>query len=155
MRGAALGLVALLFTACSSGQPATFAVTSASVDPLYSCPGGSNNAPYDLHATVDVRNGTSKAVTIDSVGAQLKLVAVQGPWLERPGDLYDAGAATFAPTGVPAGASDAVMVTIHSFCTSNSAAGTSHGDYTVTMKLVTSAGSYSITAKNQHEIRAA
>lgn len=154
-------LVALLgvgcLAACSSGQPSTFAVTSASVDPTYWCPGGANNAPYDLHAKVDVRNGTSKSVTIDSATAQMKLIAVKGNWLEKVGDRYDAGSVTYSPTSVGAGSSAVVAVTIPSACTSGkyAASASSYGDYEVTMHLTTSAGAFSITANNQHQILAA
>jgi hypothetical protein len=146
-----------LIAACSSGQPSTFAVNGASVDPTYWCPGGANNAHYDLHAMVDVHNGTAGAVTIDSVTAQMTLVAVQGAWLEKPGDRYEAGAATFSPSSVAAGSASTVNVTIGSACTSDiyGSGGSSHGDYSVTLVLVTSAGRYSVTARNQHEIRAA
>jgi hypothetical protein len=55
------------------------------------------------------------------------------------------------------GSSTDVRVTIKSACTSNSYqfGGSSYGDYAVTMHLVTSAGAFSVTAKNRHEIRAA
>jgi hypothetical protein len=158
VRAVPLAVVAVLFAAaCSSGQPATFAVTGASVDPTYWCPGGASNAHYDLHATVSVHNGTGAAVTIESVTAQMTLVAAQGAWLEKPGDRYDAGAATFSPSSVTAGSSSTVKVTIGSACTSDTygSGGSSYGDYSVTIVLVTSAGRYSVTAGNQHEIRAA
>jgi hypothetical protein len=157
VRSLPLAILVVLIAACSSGQPSTFAVTGASVDPTYWCPGGANNAHYDLHATVTVHNGTGGAVTIQSVTAQMMLVAVQGGWVEKPGDRYDAGAATFSPGTVAAGSTSTVNVTIGSACTSDSygSGGSSHGDYSVTMVLVTSAGRYSVTANNQHEIRAA
>jgi hypothetical protein len=147
----------VLIAACSSGQPSTFAVTGASVDPTYWCPGGANNAHYDLHAMVSVHNGTGGAVTIESVTTQMMLVAVQGAWLEKPGDRYDAGAATFSPGSVAARSTATIDVTIGSACTSDryGSGGSSHGDYSVTIVLVTSAGRYSVTARNQHEIRAA
>jgi hypothetical protein len=110
-----------------------------------------------VHATVNVHNGTGGAVTIESVTAQMMLVAVQGAWLEKLGDRYDAGAATFSPSTVAAGSTSTVDVTIGSACTSDryGSGGSSHGDYSVTIVLVTSTGRYSVTAKNQHEIRAA
>src|SRR5690348_9987209 len=107
-----VAVVACLVVACSSTQPSTFAVTSASVDPTYWCPGGANNARYDLHATVDVRNGTASAVTIQSISAEMKLVAVRGAWLEKVGDVYDAGDATFSPKSVAAGAGSTLNLTI-------------------------------------------
>jgi hypothetical protein len=157
VRSVPVAVLVLLIAACSSGQPSTFAVTGASVDPTYWCPGGANNAHYDLHAMVDVHNGTAAAVTIESITAQMTLVAVQGAWLEKPGDRYDAGVATFSPSSVAAGSTSSVNVTIGSACTSDryGSGGSSHGDYSVTIVMVTSAGRYSVTAKNQHEIRAA
>jgi hypothetical protein len=96
-------------------------------------------------------------VTIRSVTAQMTLVAVQGAWLEKVGDRFDAGTATFSPGTVGAGSTATVAVTFGSACTSDryESGGSSRGDYSVTMSLVTSAGTYSVTAKNQHEIRGA
>jgi hypothetical protein len=150
-------MVLCLLAACSPGQPSSFAVTGASVDPTYWCPGGADNSPYDLHATVYVRNGTSTTVTVRSVTAQMQLTAVRGAWLEKVGDRYDAGSATFTPTTVAAGSTVALEVTIRSACTSDryESGGASYGDYAVSMHLVTSAGAFSVTAQNRHEIRAA
>ena len=150
-------VLATLPAACSGGQPSTFSVTNASVDPTYYCPGGASDKRYDLNGTVDVRNGTSKAVTIQSLSAEMTLVAVQGPWLEKVGDHYDAGDAMFSPRSVGAGSTARVDVTITSSCTSDKyeSGGSSRGDYLVAMHLVTSAGTYSVTAKNRHSIVAA
>ena len=149
--------IACLIAACSGSAPSTFAVTSASVDPTYWCPGGANNLAYDLHATVNVRNGTSRTVAIESMTAEMKLASVHGSWLEKVGDRYDAGSVTFAPSTVDAASSSALKVTIPSACTSDKygAGAASYGDYAVTVHLVTSAGAFSVTAQNQHEIRTA
>jgi len=152
-----LAALLALAAACSSGQSPSVTVTSASVDPTYWCPGGSHDASYDLHATVDVRNGTNRAVTIQSVSAEMRLAAVQGSWLEKVGDRYDAGQAAFSPSTVRPGSSIKVNVTIKSACTSNryEFGGSSYGDYAVTMRLTTSAGAFTVSAQNQHEISAA
>lgn len=152
----ALLCAACLAAACSGGQQTAFALTNASVDPTYWCPGGANNAAYDLHATIDARNGTSKSVTIDSATAQMKLVSVKGNWLEKVGDRYDADGVTYSPTSVGAGSSAMVKVTIPSACTSGPYGGgtSSSGEYEVTVHLTTTAGAFSITAKNQHQILA-
>ena len=153
---AALLALACLAGACSSGA-ATFTVATASVDPTYWCPGGAVNAPYDLHATVSVRNGTSGTVTIMSMTAQMRLAAVQGSWLEKVGDRYDAGSVAFTPSTVGAGLSASLRVVIPSACTSDryELGGASFGDYAVTLHMVTSVGAFSITAQNHHQIRAA
>jgi hypothetical protein len=150
-------VLALLPAACSSSQPTTFSVSGASVDPTYFCPGGASDARYDVHGTVDVRNGTNGAVTIQSISANMTLVAVQGMWLEKVGDRYDAGDATFTPHSVGAGSTATVAVTITSSCTSDryESGGSSRGEYAVAMHLVTSAGSFSVTARNHHALVAA
>lgn len=145
---------ALVATACSSGQTATFAVTGASVDPTYTCPRGADNAAYDLHATIDVHNGTSAAVTVKTVTAELKLVAFKGGWLEKFGDKYEAADVKFAPTSIGAGATTAVNATIPSACT-NGKSGPgqpAYGEYNVTMHLATSNGAFTVSSKNRHRI---
>ncbi len=149
-------LALLTAAACSSSSPA-FTVTGASVDPSYFCPGGANNASYDLHGTVNVHNGTSKAVTINDITADMTLASVTGDWLEKVGDHFDAGSAKFSPAEVPAGGDAAVKVTITSACTSGKygTGVSSSGDYRVNLRLATSAGNFTVTASNQHEIIAA
>src|SRR6202163_3448843 len=84
----ALILAVVGIAACTVGAPSTFTLNTASVDATYTCPLGAANAPYNLNATIDVRNGTSSAVTIKSVTAVMTLVAVKGGWLEKVGDKY-------------------------------------------------------------------
>jgi hypothetical protein len=155
MRHVLLGAVGfVLVAACSSATPATFTLESASVDPTYNCPGGANNAAYDLHATVNVHNGTSKTVTIDSVTAQMTVASVKGSWIEKVGERYNADTVKFAPATVAAGGRSSVKLTIPSACTSGKyGTGTpSSADYNVTVHLATSAGSFAITAANRHKI---
>jgi hypothetical protein len=149
--------VVVVAAACSSGQSATFTLGSASVDATYWCPGNANNAPYDVHATVAVHNGTSSAVAITSVTAQMALVDVSGTWLEKTGDAYDAGAATFTPTSVKTGSNATLKVKFQSACTSPpyGSGPASYGDYRITLRVITSAGSHSIAAANLHRILAA
>jgi hypothetical protein len=158
MRNLIVPLVAAacLTAACSSTSP-TFTLNGAAVDPTYFCPGGANDAAYDLHATISAHNGTSKAVTIESVTAQMTLTTVKGDWLEKAGSHYDAGSAHFTPLAVAPGSTTTLKVTIPSACTSNKYGGSSssYGDYQVSMKVTTSAGAFTVTAANLHEIIAA
>jgi hypothetical protein len=146
----------VVVAACSS-PPATFSLAGATVDPTYWCPGASNNAPYNVHAMIQARNETAKEVTIDSASAEMVLTAVSGSWLERVGDRYDAGAVEVSPTSVAPKSSATIKVTIPSTCTSAlyGSGSSSTGTYDVKVHLVTSAGEFSITAGNKHEIRAA
>lgn len=150
-----LGL-AWVAVCCSSAQP-SFALTSASVDPTYSCPGGAKDAAYDLHGTIQAHNGTSKVVTISSVTAEMKLTAVKGNWLEKVGDRYQADNVKFEPASIGAGATATLKVTIPSACTSGvyGSSPSSSGTYQVTMHVTTTSGAYSISAANVHEILAA
>jgi hypothetical protein len=145
---------ATMAAACSIGAPTTFDVTGSSVDSAYTCPFGSNNAGYDLHGIVDVRNGTSSTVTITSIGAVLTLASVHGSWLERPGSTFDAGTAAFAPTTVSPGSSTSLRLTIPSFCTNGKApgTGTSYGEYSVALTITASTGTYKVVAGNHHRI---
>jgi hypothetical protein len=156
-----LGLVLLgLGAACSSTTPASFNLSNATVDTTHSCPPGASNKPYDLHATLDVYNSTSSKVIIEAVTADVTLKAVRGNWLEKVGDVYDAGSAAFGPGIIDAGSRATVRVTISSACTSGPASKvassvTSYGDYVVTLHLVTTAGSFTISSRNRHRIAAA
>lgn len=144
-------------SACAVGRPSTFTLTSASVDPSFTCPVGAADTRYEISATVDSQNDTSSQVTIRSASARLKLVAVKGTWLESVGDTYDAAGVTFTPATVAAGARTALRLAIPSSC-SNGKPGTkgaSYADYSVAIQLSTSAGMFSITSKDRHRIVAA
>lgn len=138
---------------CSSGSQSTFSLSGASVDQGYTCPVGANNARYDVHGTIDAHNATSNAVSVSSIDATMTLAAVKGGWLEKVGDRYDAGNATFTPASVGAGASTTINVTFSSACTGRIAsAPVSSGDYMVTFTLSTSAGTFKIDSKDRHSI---
>jgi hypothetical protein len=148
---------ALLAVACSSQATPAFSLTSARVDATHWCPGAAVDAKYDVHATVQARNTTSKEVTVGSATAEMTLAAVTGSWLEKVGDRYDAGTAAVSPSTIPPTSTASLDVTIPSSCTSGAYGGaqSSSGSYTVTVALVTSAGTYRIVAANRHEILAA
>lgn len=157
MRGLlGLAMAVLLVMGCSQATPA-FSVAGATVDDIHTCPAGAINSAYKLHATIDTRNPTSKPVTIEAATARMKLAKVTGPWLEAVGDVYDAGTVAVSPARVPASSKVKLDVTIPSACTSGryGKGAASSGDYTVTVRLVTSAGTFSVVAANRHEIVAA
>lgn len=153
----AVVVLAALSSACSSGQPSTFSLSAASVDPTHWCPGGSHDATYDVHASIDARNGTSSAVSVQMITASMTLAATTGNWIEKIGDRYDADKVQFSPDTVAPGATAKLKVTFPSSCTSGAynAGTSSQGDYVVTMHVTTSAGQYSIVASNRHSIVAA
>jgi hypothetical protein len=156
---ACLGIVLLAIavaSGCSSGAPAAFTLSSASVDSPYACPSSANNAPYNVHATIDVRNGTSSTVTIQSVTAQMTLAATKGSWLQKVGDKYEAAAVKFSPETIGAGSSSSLQVAIPSTCTSGKTAkvDSSYGDYSVEITIVASSGTYRIGSQNRHRILA-
>ncbi len=146
----------LMLGACSFGSPTTFGIDSASVDATYRCPVGASNEHYILHGTIDVHNGTSKAVTISSVDATLTLAAVKGAWLQKVGDKYDAGNITFTPAEVGPGSSAKLDVTIPSACTGRTAnAPVASADYVVGFTMITSAGTFKADSTARHRISTA
>jgi hypothetical protein len=150
------GLVGLFltFNACGFGS-STFSLSNANVDASYTCPDNANNARYDVKATIDAHNGTSRSVTIQSVGAVMTLTAVSGVWLQKVGDTYDAGSVTFTPTSVGSGASAKLKATVPSACThGQGATGANYGEYSIAFTVATSAGTFKITSKNRHRILA-
>lgn len=110
-----------------------------------------------MHATIEARNATKQDVTIESATAEMVLASVTGAWIEKVGDRYDAGSVVVSPSTVAAGSTAKLEVTIPSSCTSgrSGSAQSSSGSYTVTVHLVTSAGAFTISAANKHEILAA
>src|SRR5260370_26383146 len=142
-----------LVAACSSASP-SFALTGASVDPTYFCPGGAKDAPYDLHATISAHNGTGSAVNIRSVTAEMTLAAVKGDWLEKAGSRYEAGTVPFTPATVGPGSSAALKITIPSACTSDKYGGiaTSYGEFPIAMHATASSAPLTIPAADQHEL---
>jgi hypothetical protein len=156
MRCVLAGLAILALGACSSSQPPTFALQSASTDATYWCPGGASDAPYDLHASVGVRNGTASAVTITSMTAELTLEAVGGSWLEKVGERYEASRVAFTPTSIGPNSTATVNAVIPSTCTSAmyGTSSASYGDYRVTLHVTTSGHTYSIASRNLHRILA-
>lgn len=141
-----------LASACSNGK-AAFALTSASADASHWCPGGVEDSPYDVHATVAVHNGTPTAVTIKAVSARMTLESVGGTWLEKVGAANTADA-TFSPTIVKAGTDAALKVTFRSSCTSPAygSRGGSYGDYRIDLKIATSTGAFTIATSGLHRI---
>jgi hypothetical protein len=152
----AIGTLLLLGTGCGFGS-GSFNLSNASVDPRYVCPRGSNNTPYDIHASANAHNGTSVSVTVKTVTAVLTVASVHGSWLQQVGSRYEAGQVSFQPTGVGAGSDATLHVTIPSACTNNSgpSAAASYADYTVTLTVVSSAGTNRIETQNRHRITAA
>jgi hypothetical protein len=146
----------LLLAGCSFGSPTTFGIDTASVDATYRCPVGARNEHYVLHGSIDVHNGTTRAVTISSVDATLTLAAVKGGWLQKVGDKYDAGNITFTPEEVGAGSSAKIDVTIPSACTGRTAnSPVASADYVVGFTVITSAGTFKIDSADRHRISTA
>jgi hypothetical protein len=155
-RFAMLALLAVLAAGCSNGAPGAFTLNGASVDSPYTCPSSAKDAAYNLHATIEVRNGTSSSVTIKAVSAQMTLAATKGSWLQKVGDKYDAAAMKFSPSSVGPGSSSSLQVAIPSACTSGKTAkvDSSYGDYSVELWVVASSGTYRIASQNRHRILA-
>jgi hypothetical protein len=146
----------LLLGGCSFGSSSTFTVSNASVDLGYTCPAGARDLQYDVHGTIDVHNATSKTVTISALTATMTLSAVNGGWLQKVGDKFDAGNVTYSPTSVAAGSSATLAVAVPSACTGRDAKSpVASGDYMVSFTMTTSAGQFKVDSSNKHRIATA
>jgi hypothetical protein len=150
--GGGWALVVILLCSCGFGPNADFTLNGANVQPNFVCPSSTSSAPYELHASVSARNGTSSSISIKSVTAAMTLAAVHGGWLQQVGYKYDAGSVTFAPDHVGAGSSATLDVAIPSACRSKTTGALSYADYSVALTIVTSAGTFKTTSKNLHRI---
>jgi hypothetical protein len=145
-----------LLAGCSLGSSSTFTVSNATVDQTYTCPVSARDLQYDLHGTINAHNGTAQTVKITAVTAVMTLTAVNGGWLQKVGDKFDAGNVTYAPTSVAAGSSATLSVTIPSACTGRTAKSPpAWGDYLVMFTMKTSAGSFALDSQNKHRIATA
>jgi hypothetical protein len=147
----ALAIVAL---ACSCGGSSDFTLSNANADLNHACASAVNNAPYDLHVTVEMHNGRSSSVSITGVSAVMTLSAVHGGWLQAVGYQYEAQNLAFTPASVSSGASSTLKVTVPSACTNRSPNGgpVSYADYSVALTVITSAGTFKIASQNKHRI---
>ncbi len=145
--------ILLAVTACG-GSPAEFTLSDASVDSNHPCAVGASNAPYNVGATVAGHNGTSGPVSISAVSAVMTLAVVHGGWLETVGYRYEAANVVFTPDRIGAGSGATFKVTIPSACTNLSKlpGSLSYGDYSVSFKFTTSAGTFTIVSRNRHRI---
>ncbi|HEV2035555.1 MAG TPA: hypothetical protein VGU71_15420 [Candidatus Dormibacteraeota bacterium] len=155
-RATGVGVVVLVVS-CTIGAPGTFTLSNASADSGYSCPRGSHNASYDIHASVDSHNGTSRSVAIKSVTAVMTLTAAHGDWLQQVGSKYNAGQVSFGPLNVGAGTDTKLTLIIPSACTNGLSVSTtaSYADYSIAFTVTTSVGTSKLDAKNRHRITAA
>jgi hypothetical protein len=146
----------LLLAGCSFGSSSSFEVSNASVDQGYTCPVSAKNLQYDLHGTINAHNATSQTVRITAVTATMTLAAVNGGWLQKVGDKFDAGNVTYMPTSVGAGSSATLSLTVPSACTGRAAkSSVAWGDYVVTFTMTTSAGTFKLDSQNKHRIATA
>lgn len=154
VRATCVAVLAAGAVACGSSA---FSIGSPSVDASYTCPAGSNNAPYDLHATADADNPTAQNVEVRSVSAVMVLAAVHGAWQQKVGSEYDAGPVQFSPKTIGANSKTKLEATIPSACTNgpHPADTADYGDYSVTLTVMTSAGTFKLTSTNKHRIQAA
>jgi len=136
--------------------PTAFSLGSASVDTSYSCPAGTGQQAYDVHVTVPADNPTSQDVTIKSATASMVVATVHGHWQQPVGFRYDAGQVPVSPNRVGSRSKTTLKLTIPSACSNSKHTGTAdnYADYTVEVTLVTSAGTYKLTAQNKHRILA-
>jgi len=134
------------------GIGAKFSLSNAHVDAEYKCPFPSNEAPYQVHGSIDADNSTTGAVTIKSMSEQDELVATAGEW-NGPKTAKAGGPITnFSPKSMASGATSTIKFSIGFTCTNSGPTVTTYGDFTFKFTVVTSAGTYKIDAGNRHRL---
>jgi hypothetical protein len=134
------------------GIGAKFSLSNAHVDSEYKCPYPSNEAPYEVHGSIDADNSTTGAVTIKSMAEQDELVATAGEW-NGPKTAKAGGPITnFSPKSIASGAGATIKFSVGFTCTNSGPSVTTYGDFTFKFTVVTSAGTYTIDAGNRHRL---
>ncbi len=146
------------------GIGAKLSLSNARVDSEYKCPYPSNNAPYDVHGSIDADNSTTSVVTIKSMSEQDELVSTAGEWNGPKTAKAGGPIATYSPKSIASGASSTIKfaigfnctnsgpITIGFNCTNSGPSVTTYGEFTFKFTLVTSAGTYKIDAGNRHRL---
>jgi len=153
-RAALAGILIVAMGACVPfcGIGAKFSLSNARVDAEYKCPYPSNQAPYDVHGSIDADNSTTSIVTIKSMSEQDELVSTAGDWNGPKTAKASGPVSTFSPKSVASGASSTIKFTIGFNCTDSGPAVTTYGEFSFKFTLVTSAGTYKIDAGNRHRL---
>lgn len=134
------------------GIGAKLSLSNAHVDSEYKCPYPSNEAPYEVHGSIDADNSTPSAVTIKSMSEQDELVATAGEW-NGPKTAKAGGPITnFSPKSIASGARSTIQFSVGFRCTNSGPNVTTYGDFTFKFTVVTSAGTYKIDAGNRHRL---
>jgi hypothetical protein len=134
------------------GIGAKFSLSNAHVDSEYKCPYPSNQAPYQVHGSIDADNSTTSAVTIKSMSEADELVNTAGQW-NGPKTAKAGGPITsFSPKSIASGASSTIKFSVGFDCTNSGPTVTTYGEFTFKFTVVTSAGTYKIDAGNRHRL---
>ena len=154
VRGAFAAALVIAMGACVPfcGIGAKFSLSTARVDLEYKCPYPSNEAPYDVHGSIEADNSTTSAVSIKSMSEQDELVSTAGEWNGPKTAKAGGPIATFSPKSIASGASSIIKFTIGFSCTNSGPAVTTYGEFTFKFTLVTTAGTYKIDAGNRHRL---
>jgi hypothetical protein len=154
IRGAVLAAALLALGACTPvcGLGAHFSLSNARVDSVYTCPDPSTDRPYDVHGSIDVDNFTASNVAIKSMAEQDVLVKTGGNW-DGPKTAKASDAVTnYTPRSINAGDKATVRFSIGFLCSNTGAGGGTFGEFSFKFSLVTTNGTYTITAGNNHRL---
>lgn len=145
-------LVSLLsaLVACGPicGIGAKFSLSNAHVDSSYSCPNPSENAPYDVHATIQAQNTLSNSVSIKSISETWTNVLVHGNWSGTKGDHGTTDIKDYSPKSVGSGGNATIKFVIPFQCTNSGAGSDTYGDFSFKFTVKTSSGNYTISSNN-------
>lgn len=130
------------------GIGAKFSLSNAVVDSSYSCPNPSQNAPYDVHASIQAQNSLSNSVSIKSISETWTNVLVHGNWSGAKGDHGTTDIKDYSPKSVTSGGNATIKFVIPFQCTNSGAGSDTYGDFSFKFTVKTSSGSYTISSNN-------
>ena len=130
------------------GIGAKFSLSNAVVDSSYSCPNPSQNAPYDVHASIQAQNSLSNSVSIKSISETWTNVLVHGNWSGAKGDHGTTDIKAYSPKSVTSGGNATIKFVIPFQCTNSGAGSDTYGDFSFKFTVKTSSGSYTISSNN-------
>ena len=154
LRAALLVAALLALGACVPicGIGAHFTLSNAQVASSYTCPNPSSNRPYNINGSIDVDNYTASNVTVKSMTEAWQLTNSGGNWSGPKNAKGGSAVTNYQPRSISAGSKATVKFTIGFECSNDNAGASTFGDFAFKFTLVTSNGTFTVSAGGHHHL---
>jgi hypothetical protein len=130
----------------------TLGFSGARFEPaVVACPVGADGQALDLGASVNVGNNSCSTATIRSAAIHVTITAVENT-LDTVGETYRFEGLPFAPNSVGAGGWTTLRVSTQAFSCYNAGAEVGVVEFSGTLMLETSAGSFTVPLQNSYHV---